>query len=310
MKKIEILKLTSLSRAPMIIEGYLFEGNDPKAPGVAIVGAMEGSTIVPLYSTSRLVDFLKTKLAPEKIRGNILVVPSVNHYALNIDERFWPLDKTDINMMFPGYGEGETTQRIAKKLFDALQGYDYGLILETRHDLSTCIPYARLFKSGYEDIESARSLGYRIVHHCEIESIDTVSLQYNWQLWGTKACSIVCPSDTQVQTESAEAVLEGMVNFLSANGIIEYDVLKGYDSTLITRERIEIVNTPQSGIFIPVKKPGTYVTKDEPIGKIVHALEGNISHRFTAPCDGLITCCYKNSLIFENAVAFRIARRG
>jgi len=309
-KKIEILRLTSLSRAPMVVEGYLFEGSDPKAPSVAIVGAMEGGTIVPLYSAARLVDFLRSKIDPAKIRGNILVIPSVNHYALNINERFWPLDKTDINMMFPGYERGETTQRIAKKLFDTLQGYTYGLVLETRPDLSTCIPYARVFQSGYEDLESARSLGYRIVHHCELESIDTVSLQYNWQLWGTKACSVVCPSDTQVQSDSAEAVLEGLVNFLGANGIIEYNVLKGYDSTVLTRKRIEIVQTPQSGIFIPTKKPGTNVTKDEPIGKIVHALEGNIIHRFTAPCDGLITCCYKNSLIFENAVAFRIARRG
>ena len=45
MKKIEILRIESLSRAPLVVEGYLFEGSDPKAASVAIVGAMGGDTI-------------------------------------------------------------------------------------------------------------------------------------------------------------------------------------------------------------------------------------------------------------------------
>ena len=39
-------------------------------------------------------------------------------------------------MMFPGYELGETTQRIAKKVFDAISGYDYGIILERRPECS------------------------------------------------------------------------------------------------------------------------------------------------------------------------------
>lgn len=310
MQKIEILTLKSLSRAPMVVEGYLFEGRDPEAPSVAVVGAMEGATILPLYAAARLVDFLRNRVEEKKVLGNVLVVPSVNHYALNINERFWPLDKTDINMMFPGYGQGETTQRIAHKLFEALQGYDYGIILETRSDLSTCLPYVKLFKTGYEDIESARTLGLKLIHHRPPESIETVSLQYNWQLWETKACSVVCPHENEVNVESADVIFEALTNFLSRNGLIDFETFNGYDATVVTRERIEVIMTPRSGIFIPVKKPGAFAAKGEVIGEIVHALEGEVIHRFTAPCDGLITCCYKHALIFENAVAFRIGRRG
>ena len=308
MKKIEILKLESLSRAPMLVEGYLFEGSDPEAPSVAVVGAMEGATTLPLYSASKLVDFLRNKLGTGKILGDILVIPSVNHYALNINERFWPLDKTDINMMFPGYGLGETTQRIAHKLFEAIRGYDYGIVLETRSDLATCLPYVKLYKTGYEDIESARRLGLRIIHHREPESIETVSLQYNWQLWGSKACSVVCPHQPLIDPESARIILDSLINFLNNSGIIRYETFNGYDSTVVTRERIEVVQSPHSGIFIPTKKPGMTVSKDETIGKIVHALEGEVVHRFLAPCDGMITCTYMHSLIFENAVAYRIAK--
>ncbi len=311
MKKIEILRITSLNRAPLVVEGYLFEGTNPDAPSVAVIGAMEGKTILPLYTASKLVDFLKnTLIDSENILGNILIIPSINHYALNINERFWPLDKTDINMMFPGYGEGETTQRIAKRLFDAISSYTHGVILETREDLATCIPYIKLFKSGYEDIKNAKKFGYRIVHHKDLKPTDTASLQYNWQLWGTKAYSVMCPNETQIDMNSSNKVLEGIISFLSKNKIIKYKILNGYQSTVVTSDDIEVVKTPKSGIFIPTKQIGAHVVKDETIGKIVHAIEGEVIHRILAPNNGVIACQYKNGLIFENAVAFRIVKSG
>ena len=311
MKKIEILRIDSLNRSPLIVEGYLFEGSDPKAPSVAIVGAMEGKTIMPLYTASKLVDFLKNDLDNEKkILGNILVIPSINHYALNINERFWPLDKTDINMMFPGYGEGETTQRIAKKLFDALQGYTHGIILETREGVSTCMPYIKLFQSGYEDLKSAKDFGYRLIHHKSLKPTDTVSLQYNWQLWGTKTYSIICPSDTHIDLHTSHEVFEGIINFLGKNKIIQFKVLSGYESTVVQNSDIEVIQTAKSGIFIPTKKIGSYIKKDEMIGKVIHSLEGEITHRIFSPCNGMIACIYKNGLIFENAVAFRVVKSG
>lgn len=311
MKKIEILKIESLNRAPLVVEGYLFEGTNPEAPSIAVVGAMEGQTILPLYTASKLVDFLKNTLSSSgKILGNILIIPSINHYGLNLNERFWPLDKTNLNMMFPGYDQGETTQRIAQKIFSALEGYSHGVILETREDLSTCFPYVKLFQSGYEDLKSAKKFGYRIIYHKVLKPTETVSLQYNWQLWGTKAYSIVCPNENQVDMSSANEVLEGIIKFLNKNKIIKYNVLSGYDSTVVRQSDTEVIKTPKSGIFIPTKSIGTSVIKDEMIGKIIHSLEGEVIHRIFAPCDGVIACHYKNALIFENAVAFRVVKSG
>jgi predicted deacylase len=308
MKKIEIFKITSLNREPLLVEGYLFEGSDPEAPSVAIIGAMEGKTILPLYTASKLVDFLKNSISDsKKILGNILIIPSINHYALNINERFWPLDKTNLNMMFPGYDKGETTQRIAKKVFDAIEKYTHGIVLETREDLSTCMPYVRVFQSGFEDLEDAKKFGLKIIHYKALKPTDTVSLQYNWQLWGTKAHSIICPSTTELNQDSDE-IFESIVNFLNKNNIIKHKFLSAYESTIIISEDIEIVKTPKSGIFIPTKKIGSQVLEDEMIGKVLHSLEGKVIHKIIAPCNGVITCSYKNALILENAVAFRIVK--
>lgn len=311
MKKIEILRIESLSRAPLVIEGYFFEGSNPKAPSVAIVGAMEGNTILPLYCAASMVDFLHNKLKSDnKIKGNILIIPSINHYALNIGQRFWPLDKTDLNMMFPGYEQGETTQRIAKKIFDAIRGYTYGISLETRPDPAICIPYIKLFKSEYEDLESAKRFGFKIIHHRTMKSIDTVSLQYNWQLWGTKAYSIMCPSSSAVDDKDSSQILQAIIRFLGKSKVIDYKIYNGYESNVINKDSIKVIKTPKSGIFIATQKPGNYCVKGEVIGKVVHSLEGEVIHQFSAPCDGMITCIYAHSLIFENAVAFRIAQVG
>lgn len=310
MEKIEILRIESLSRAPLVVEGYLFKGTNAKAPKVAIIGAMEGDGILPLYCASSLVDFFKNKIDKKKIKGDILIIPSINHYALNIGKRFWPLDNTDINMMFPGYGLGETTQRIAKKIFDAIEGYTFGIILERRPDPATCIPYIKLYKSGYEDILGAKRFGFKMIHHRSMKSIDTVTLQYNWQLWGTKAYSIVCPSGNQVDKKIASQINQAIIRFMDKSKIINYHIFNGYESTVIDRKSIEIIKSPKSGIFISKELAGNYVSKGQVLGEIVDSLEGNIITEFISPCNGMITCFYSNSLIYEHAVAFRLAKIG
>ena len=310
MEKIEVLRIESLSRAPLVVEGYLFKGTNSKAPKVAIVGAMEGDSILPLYCASTMVDFFFFLIDKEKIEGDVLIIPSINHYALNIGKRFWPLDNTDINMMFPGYELGETTQRIAKKVFDAISGYDFGIILERRPDPATCLPYIKLFKSGYEDLIGAKKFGFKMIHHRTMKSIDTVTLQYNWQLWGTKAFSIMCPSDNQVDKKIASQINQAMIRFMDKTKIIDYHIFNGYESTVIDRNSIAVVKSPRSGIFISKELPGNYVSKDQVIGEIVHSLEGDVIHQFLAPCNGMVTCFYSNSLIYEHAVAFRIAKIG
>ena len=310
MEKIEILRIESLSREPLVVEGYLFKGTNPKAPKIAIIGAMGGDSILPLYCASTLVDFFNNKVKKEKIKGDIFIIPSINHYALNIGKRYWPLDNTDINMMFPGYEGGETTQRIAKKVFDALNGYDYGIILEKRHDTAVCLPYIKLYKSGYEDLEAAKKFGFKLIHHRVMKSIDSVTLQYNWQLWGTKAFSIICPSINQVDKKTANQINQAIIRFMDKTKILNYHIFNGYESTVMDRKIINVVKAPKSGIFIPTEIPGNYVSKNQIIGEVVHSLEGNVIHQFLAPCNGMITCYYANSLIFENAVAFRIAKIG
>ena len=308
MTKIEIMKLESLSREPMVIEGFLFKGNNPNAPKIAIVGAMQGDALLPLHISSALVNFFENRLKEKQILGDVLIIPSINHFALNIGERFWPLDKTNLNMMFPGYDKGETTQRIAAKVFEAIKEYDYGVILETRFDQANCIPHVMLIKSGWEDLEGAKKFGLKVIHHKELESIDTVTLQYNWQLWETKAYSIICPTTSYIDKAESNNIVESMLRFMNHNKIIKYAILNEYESTILNKRNITIIKTPKSGIFTSSKQNGDHIFKGNILGEVTNALTGEVIHRFKAPCDGMITCIISHSLIIENAIIYRIAK--
>lgn len=306
MKRLEILNFKSPNRAPLKVEGFLF-GEDSEGPSVAIVGAMSGDHINQLYVASRIVDFLRQKEEEGKIIGKILVIPAVNTYALNMGETFWPLDKTDINMMFPGYAQGETTQRIAGKLFESLQGYTYGIILEGRRDQGMCLPYVKLIQSGYEDMETAKDLGMRFIHHRRHSPIETVMLQYNWQLWETKALSVVFGKNGTIDQSSSSEVQGALVRFMTKRGILNLPLFEGFQSNIIEPDNITILKASRAGIFDSAVLCGTTVERGDTLGRITDALSGEKLEKIIAPIDGVVTCQYAHPLIFQNSIAFRIA---
>lgn len=306
MKRIEILNFKSPNRAPLNVEGFLF-GEGLSGPSIAIVGAMSGDHINQLYVASRLVEYLRQKEEEGKIIGKILVIPAVNTYALNMGQTFWPLDKTDINMMFPGYAQGETTQRIAAKLFASLQGYDYGIILEGRRDQGMCMPYVKLIRSDYEDMEFAQDLGMRFIHYRPYSPIETVMLQYNWQLWGTKALSVVFGKNGSIDHSVSSEVQGALVRLMSKREILNVPVFDGFQSNIIDPENITVLKASYAGIFDSLVSCGSSVERGDILGHITDALSGEKLEKITAPIGGVLTCQYSHPLIFQNSIAFRIA---
>jgi predicted deacylase len=307
MKRFDIVTLESPNRAPLRIEGFLFGEEQTQGPSVAIVGAMSGDHINQLYVASGLVEYLRTKEEEGSVNGRILVIPAVNAYALNMGEKNWPLDKTDLNMMFPGYAQGETTQRIASRLFETLKGYDYGIILEGRRDQGMCLPYVKLIQSGYEDLECTKDLGLGFIHYRPHDPIETAMLQYNWQLWETKAFSIVFGKNGVIDQNSSNEVHTAIVRFLSKRKMLNIPVFEGRKSNIVDPNRIALVKATRAGILISKVECGTHVQKGEVLGKIIDALSGKKLEKMISPCEGIVTCQYAHPLIFQNSIAFRIA---
>lgn len=120
MKEQTVFEIKALYRDDFRVKGYTF-GSGEKS--LCIVGSLRGNENQQLYACSLLVQKLKKLEEEGRIAGGkeILVIPCANPYSMNIKKRFWSIDNTDINRMFPGYSEGETTQRIADGILKILR---------------------------------------------------------------------------------------------------------------------------------------------------------------------------------------------
>ena len=94
-----------------------------------------------------------------KADSGIVVIPSASQFSMNVGRRFFPVDNTDINRMFPGYNLGETTQRLADSIFSTVKDYQYGIQLASYYLCGDFVPHVRAIESGFQDHSVADDFG-------------------------------------------------------------------------------------------------------------------------------------------------------
>ena len=193
MHKKTLFEMKSLYRDDFVIQGYKF-GHGEKT--VCIMGSMRGNEVQQLYICSQIVDRLKKIEADGGLNRekSVMVVPCCNNYSMNVGKRFWPLDNTDINRMYPGYNLGETTQRIAAGIFEGIKDYKIGIQFASNYIPGLFLPHVKVMKTGFEDLEMAKQFDFPYVVLRTPKPYDTTTLNYNWQIWETKAFSLYTAS--------------------------------------------------------------------------------------------------------------------
>ncbi|MFI3267956.1 MAG: M14 family metallopeptidase [Rikenellaceae bacterium] len=308
MKKEIIISIESPFRDTFRIHGYHF-GKGEKS--IAIVGSMRGDEIQQQYVCSQLVKHL-TKLEEKGkiLEGHeILVIPSVNHFSMNIEKRFWAMDNTDINRMFPGYDQGETTQRIASALFNAIQGYKYGVQLASFYKPGDFIPHVKLIETGYEDVEAAALFGLPYICLKKPLPFDTALLNYNWQIWETKAFSLYGGQNNKVADEASAKMIEALLRFMQRTNIIKqskYHKQPDYNSMVVAENEISFIRAQTAGIFIKHKNAGDEVFVGDTLAEIIDPYEGNVISKIESPLDGVIFFAHNKPLVIENTHIFKI----
>lgn len=307
MKQETLFTLDSPYRQSMSVEGFRF-GRGEKT--CAVVGALRGNEIQQMYTCSLLVRELKRLEQQGAINDEhgILVVPSVNHFSMNVGSRFWAMDNSDINRMFPGYNKGETTQRIAEALFNAIKDYEYGIQFTSFYIQGEFLPHVRITHTGYEDVALADSFGLPYVVLREAHPYDTTTLNYNWQIWNTKAFSIYSFESDDISTPHAEQCVRAVLRFLSQIGVLNYPCHAGYHATTLQEKDLVSIHTHCGGIFHRLKVAGDAVTYGETIGEILDPLTGDQKEQILAPTSGTLFFAAKNPLITQHAIAYRIIK--
>ncbi len=305
MRKKTLYSLRSPYRESMDIIGFQF-GHGEKA--MCVVGAMRGNEVQQMYVCSQLVSRLKDLESGGLISDNceIMIIPSANYYSMNIGKRFWTMDNTDINRMFPGYDLGETTQRIAAGIFESVKGYKYGVQLASFYQQGDFLPHVKLMETGFTDHELMKCFGLPFAFIRKPRPYDTTTLNYNWQIWETQAFSLYTNATDNIDEPSAKLAVDAILRFMSANGVIKTKIPGGYITEMLDEKSLLQIHSPVAGIYKSFVKTGDEFRKGDILCEITDPLDGSVIRQITAPTDGIVFFRYNRPLEFEKTVLYKI----
>lgn len=305
MRKEVLYRIKALYRDDFRVTGFFFgEGEE----SICIIGSMRGNEYQQIYTCSRLIRQLKRFEEAGRIKDGkqILVIPCANPYSVNTKKRFWTIDNTDINRMFPGYSEGETTQRIADGIFQKIKGYKYGVQMASFYMPGNFVPQVRMMKTGRENVELAKSFGmpYVVLHNPR--PFDTATLNYNWQIWETDAFSLYTTSTGSIDRESATQACAAIFNFMSKQGILDHRGYEGYVSRVVETSHFVSLRAEQSGFFESNVKAGVHVNEGEELAIISDPYTAEVRQRIISPIDGIIAFLHDETLAYQNTAMVKL----
>lgn len=307
MKKEILFQMKSTYRDDFKIEGYRF-GSGEKT--MCIVGPMRGDEVQQQYICSQIIHRLQGIEASGGLCDgkSILVIPSCNPFSMNVGRRFWAMDGTDINRMFPGYNQGETTQRIAAAIFKQLEGFKYGVQLASFYVPGEFVPHVRMLRTGYEDVDAARLFGLPYVTVRKPLPFDTTLLNYNWQIWNTSAFSLYSGLTDSIDENNSRGAVDAVMRFLhNINAIDSSTSTPGYQSALLNEDTLTAITAHHAGIYVRQHKAGDTVKAGDLLARILHPYDGRVLEEVRCPHDGIIFFSHHRPLVLQNAHLYRVA---
>lgn len=301
-----LFEMKSPYRDSFKIKGFWF-GEGEKT--VAIVGAMRGDEIQQQYICARLVESLKDierrGLLADDV--SVLIIPSCNPFSMNVSHRFWAMDNTDINRMFPGYDKGETTQRIAAAIFEVLKNFKFGMQLASFYMPGDFVPHIRMLQTGFEDLEDAKLFGLPYVTTRKPLPFDTTLLNYNWQIWETKAFSIYAGQTNYVENATSAQTIDAILRFLQKVGVTSFKFRNaGYESIILDEGDLINVTARRAGIFYRLVGASATVEEGQALAKILDPYDASILDTVKAPVSGTVFFAHNKPLVLEHAMIYRI----
>jgi hypothetical protein len=304
-KTIDIFKMRSPYRGDFVIKGYLFGGQQKT---IAVVGSMRGDEVQQLYVASQVVKNLQILEEEGRLSNDvgILVIPTANPFSLNVMKRFWTMDNTDINRMFPGYSEGETTQRIADAVFEAVRNYTWGIQLASYYMNGNFVPHVRIMQTGYEDAASAEAFGLPYILLYKPRPFDTTVLNYNWQVFGTQAYSIYSGSTDSINHDMAKQTWQAILRFMAKLGAIHPNLGPAYQPITFDESRLHTILSEHAGLLFLRRHVGETIRHGDLLASILDPLTGQTRQDVFSPSDGVIFFAHTKPLTYGHTRLFQI----
>lgn len=303
-------------RSPMRIRGFEF-GDEQGHRCCAVIGSMRGNEVQQTFICSTLVSHLARIEREGRIAENksILVIPCVNSLSMNVQQRFWPGDGSDINRCFPGNKNGRSAERIAASIMGVARLFSYGIQMCSFNQPGDFLPHVRIARQGPISDKSlviAKDFGLPYVIHRDPTPYDTATLNYAWQVCGTHAFSLYSRATATIDTASAKMVAHAVLRFMAKRGIIEPqdDADEEYmrlSKVLNETELIDVRTERSSGFFVSFASVGERMQEGQRLGAVLDTMDAHTLETLVSPVTGRVFFIRSDSLIQQHMVAFRIA---
>ena len=311
-----VFQLEVSHREPMRIRGFEF-GNDRGLRACAIVGSTRGNEVQQTFICARLVAMLANLEQEGMIdsRANVLVLPCINPFSMNVNQRFWPVERSDINRSFPGDADGGTTERIAAAVLRVAQTYELGIQLCSFSQQGDFLPHVRIAHQGTisdRSVELARDFCLPYVVTRVPTAYDESTLNYVWQQSGTHAFSLYSKATDRIDKGSADLVADAVLRFLVARGVLtaaaERVARQGSKTIPLAESDLVDLRTKRSaGFLITTVRVGDRVRKGQKLAQVLDAFDTHVLETLQSPVNGRVFFMRTDSLVQQHMVVLRIA---
>ncbi len=162
--KLNLLKVSLGDSWPTSV--CILHGKRP-GPVITITGAIHGDELTGPSACAHLLSETLTceggPLDPNKIAGTIRIIPVINTPGFKSNSRYFP-DGRDLNREFPGRRTGNTTQRVAYRIYHSLiKDSDYVIDLHSAAKGRSNMPQIRADLTHSSSQRLAKSFGLEVI---------------------------------------------------------------------------------------------------------------------------------------------------
>lgn len=269
---------------PLVVPLMVARGSQP-GPVFGITAAVHGNELngIPL------IQELFAGIDPGRLRGAIVAIPGMNPLGMLNDTRLFP-DQEDLNRVFPGRPDGNSSQQMAHALGSKLLPLlDFHLDLHTASFGRINSLYARA-DLGLDTLAlMARSLGADIILNSRGEatagSRSDGTLRAMAAALGVYSITLEMGNPQVFSRDMIGRGLRGVRNLMSAIGQLE-----GRAENLgeaLECERSYWVYTDRGGLLEVLPGLGQRLQKGDPIALLKDPF-GSVLARYQAPDDGVV----------------------
>jgi predicted deacylase len=262
-----------------------------KGPTLTLIGGTHGYEYAPIIALQHLA---KTIDANE-LSGAIIIVHIANMPAfLGRNIYYSPVDHKNLNRVYPGNAEGSLSERIADAITkNVINQSNYLIDMHSGDGNEELRPYIYMPHTGNVALDGtikAMALSFGIDHI--IIDRAPISAPDKSVFTDMTALSRGIPAITtevgRVGSTDAKWVnknITGVMSLLRHLNMLSGDPLSS--QSIVWLENYQVVESPQTGVFIPSVSAGYMVAKDGLLGELVDFF-GNHITQIKAPFSGVV----------------------